>query len=202
MKNKQPQNFNIVRGLQKTTRRDAVLEKLLIEVDMKIKSLKYTCVRFGNNCTVGLDGIFQRSSIFLNKNLRLEKATSQIENVTTALNPVGCKCGSVNMWELSMFLLPINHVFGMPIIHRIEGLVDVLWMDELVDVEERIDRSSNPRHVTDNKIDTAATKTHIVPEAAATNHEEVRTLCFIIYCLPKKETKTLTTIFFLKIISY
>ena len=42
MKNQQPQKCNTVRDLQKTMRRDAVLEKLLMEVDMKIKKLKST----------------------------------------------------------------------------------------------------------------------------------------------------------------
>ena len=122
MKNQQPQKCNTVRDLQKTMRRDAVLEKLLMEVGMKIKKLKSTCVRFGNNCVVGFNGTFQRSSRFVNKILRLEIAISQIRNVAAALVPVGCKCGSVKMWELSMFLLPINHVFGTLVIRRIDEI--------------------------------------------------------------------------------
>ena len=122
MKNQQPQKCNTVRDLQKTMRRDAVLEKLLMEVDMKIKKLKSTYVRFGNNCVVGVNGIFQRPSRFVNKILRLEIAISQIRNVAAALMPVGCKCGSVKMWELSMFLLPINHVFGTLVIRRIDEI--------------------------------------------------------------------------------
>ena len=120
MTNKQPQNVIIVRDLPKNTHRDAVLEKLLVEVNMKIKSIQDSCVRLGNICTLGFCGTLQRSSIFLNKIRLLENAISQIKNVATALEPGGCKCGSVKMWELSMFLLPINQVFGTLVIHRID----------------------------------------------------------------------------------
>ena len=46
MKNKQPQNVIIVRDLPKNTHRDAVLEKLLVEVNMKIKSFQDTLTFF------------------------------------------------------------------------------------------------------------------------------------------------------------
>ena len=120
MKNKQPQKCNIVRDLhgQLNTHRDADLEKLLIEVDMKIKSLKYTCVRFGNNCTLRFEGTFQRSSSYVNKILSC--SISQIRNVAAALEPLGFKCGSVEMWKFSMFLSTINHVFGTLVIRRID----------------------------------------------------------------------------------
>ena len=131
-KDKQPQNCYIVRDLSKNTRRDAVLEKLLIEVDMKMKSFQDTCVQLENNCPLGFDGTLQRSSSFVNKIRLLENSiSSKIRNVATALESVGFKNGSVEMWELTMFLLPINQVFGTLVIRRIDVKIYFLQVAEL-----------------------------------------------------------------------
>ena len=56
MKNKQPQNVIIVRDLPKNTHRDAVLEKLLVEVNMKIKSFQELFLK--SSCRALSTGVF------------------------------------------------------------------------------------------------------------------------------------------------
>ena len=123
MQDKQPQNFHMVLGLQKNTHRDADVEKLMTEVDMKMKSLKKTTLAQLENCaSVGIKSIVKKTKSFIKKALVLENSISQIKNAATALELIGFKSGSVKMWELSMFLLPINHDFGTLVIRRIDEI--------------------------------------------------------------------------------
>ena len=123
MQDKQPQNFYMVLGLQKNTHRDADVEKLMTEVDMKMKSLKKTTLAQLEYCaSVGDKSIVKKTKSSIKKALVLENSISQIKNAATALELIGFKSGSVKMWELSMFLLPIDHDFGTLVIRRIDEI--------------------------------------------------------------------------------